>query len=77
MKWSNEELAYKHKDVIATINLAIKELDDVEEYEDIKDMLEEVKDEFGEEAEKYINRYREECKREQNDDNSGYMGGVI
>lgn len=77
MKMSNEELVSIAENAIDSINIALSELDSVEEYKEIYEMLEEVKNKLNTEVEPYKEAYERECEEELEYQNREYERSVI
>lgn len=63
MKYTNEDLTNIKDDVVGSIEIAISELEGVEEYKNILEQLEQIKSDLEEEAEPYEEAYEEECRQ--------------
>lgn len=77
MKMSNEELVSIAEEAVDSINIALSELDSVEEYKEIYEMLEEVKNKLNTEVEPYEEAYERECEEELEYQNREYERSVI
>lgn len=77
IKMSNEELVGASDDAINTINLAISELEGIEEFENALEILEEAKKEIIEASEDIREAYKEECEKEREYENFEYERSVL
>lgn len=77
MRYSNEEMVSIAEDAIKSINIAISEIDDCEEYEEEKNWLEEIITNIKSKNEKYEEEYAKELREEEEYANSEYMRSVI
>jgi len=77
MKWTNGELVEIYANAYDNIQLAIDELNGVDEYKEILETLKEAKSELEETAEKYMQAFNRECDRELKYQNSEYERSVI
>lgn len=64
MKWTNGELVEIYENAYDNIQLAIDELNGVDEYKEILETLKEAKSELVETAEKYMQAFNRECDEE-------------
>ena len=77
MKMSNEDLVYSARDCIASIEVAISEIEGISEYKDILELLEEAKDRLEEAKEVYEEEYAREQQAELEYQNREYERSVI
>lgn len=77
MKWTNGELVEIYENAYDNIQLAIDELNGVDEYKEILETLKEAKSELEETAEKYMQAFSRECDRELKCQNSEYERSVL
>lgn len=77
MKWTNGELVEIYENVYDNIQLAIDELNEVDEYKEILETLKEAKSELKETAEKYMQAFNREYDRELKYQNSEYERSVL
>ena len=77
MKWTNGELVEIYENAYDNIQLAIDELNEVDEYKEILETLKEAKSELEETAEKYMQAFNREYDRELKYQNSEYERSVI
>lgn len=64
MKWTNGELVEIYENAYDNIQLAIDELNGVDEYKEILETLKEAKSELEETAEKYMQAFNREYDEE-------------
>ena len=64
MKWTNGELVEIYDNAYDNIQLAIDELNDVDEYKEILETLKQAKSELEETAETYMQAFNRECEAE-------------
>lgn len=64
MKWTNGELVEIYGNAYDNIQLAIDELNGVDEYKEILETLKEAKHELEETVEPYMQAYNRECEAE-------------
>lgn len=64
MKWTNGELVEIYDNAYDNIQLAIDELNDVDEYKEILETLKQAKHELEEIAETYMQAFNRECETE-------------
>jgi hypothetical protein len=76
MIYSNEDLVGIKDDVLGTLELAISELEGVDEYKSILDQLEDLKTDLENEAEVYEEAYAEEERKQLEDLNNDYERSV-
>lgn len=77
MKWTNGELVEIYENAYDNIQLAIDELNGVDEYKEILETLKEAKSELEETAEKYMQAFNREYDRELKYQNSEYERSVL
>lgn len=77
MKWTNGELVEIYANAYDNIQLAIDELNEVDEYKEILETLKEAKSELEETAEKYMQAFNREYDRELKYQNSEYERSVL
>ena len=77
MKWTNGELVEIYENAYDNIQLAIDELNEVDEYKEILETLKEAKSELEETAEKYMQAFNREYDRELKYQNSEYERSVL
>lgn len=68
--YDNEELTTIAEDCESSIKMAMSELDGIEEYKEICNILEEALDELEETSQTYKDKYEEELELEKNYENS-------
>lgn len=73
MKFSDEELTNIADESIDYLERAIRELDDVKEYLDIKQELESIKIDLLEESDAYRKNYYKQIEEERNYENVEYQ----
>lgn len=61
MKWTNGELVEIYANAYDNIQLAIDELNEVDEYKEILETLKEAKSKLEETVEKYMQAFNREC----------------
>ena len=64
MKWTNGELVEIYENAYDNIQLAIDELNDVDEYKEVYETLKQAKHELEETAETYMQAFNRECENE-------------
>lgn len=64
MKWTNGELVEIYENAYDNIQLAIDELNEVDEYKEILETLKEVKSKLEETVGKYMQAFNRECDEE-------------
>ena len=64
MKWTNGELVEIYANAYDNIQLAIDELNEVDEYKEILETLKEAKSKLEETVEKYMQAFNRECDEE-------------
>ena len=64
MKWTNGELVEIYANAYDNIQLAIYELNEVDEYKEILETLKEAKSKLEETVEKYVQAFNRECDEE-------------
>lgn len=64
MKWTNGELVEIYANAYDNIQLAIDELNDVDEYKEILETLKQAKSKLEETVEKYMQAFNRECETE-------------
>lgn len=77
MKWTNGELVEIYENAYDNIQLAIDELNGVDEYKEILETLKQAKHELEETAETYMQAFNRECDRELKCQNSEYERSAI
>jgi formiminotetrahydrofolate cyclodeaminase len=77
MKWTNGELVEIYENAYDNIQLAIDELNEVDEYKEILETLKEAKSKLEETVEKYMQAFNRECDRELKCQNSEYERSVL
>lgn len=64
MKWTNGELVEIYENAYDNIQLAIDELNEVDEYKEILETLKEAKSKLEETVEKYMQAFNRKCETE-------------
>lgn len=77
MKMTNEELVYSARDSIESIELAMSEIEDIEEYGDVLEILDEAIDRLKEAKEIYEEEYDKELQEEIDYQNREYERSKI
>lgn len=77
MKWTNGELVEIYENAYDNIQLAIDELNDVDEYKEILETLKQAKSKLEETVEKYMQAFNREYDRELKYQNSEYERSVL
>lgn len=77
MKWTNGELVEIYENAYDNIQLAIDELNGVDEYKEILETLKQAKHELEEEVEPYMQAYNRECDTELGYQNLEYERSAI
>ena len=77
MKWTNGELVEIYANAYDNIQLAIDELNEVDEYKEILETLKEAKSKLEETVEKYMQAFNRECDEELEYQYNEYMRSVL
>ena len=77
MKFSNEELVEIAEDTVSSLELALSELEGVDEFKEIYKDIQETIDQLKSEAEPYEEELQKQWEQEDEDQNSEYERSVI
>lgn len=77
MKMSNEDLVYSARDCMSSIELGKSEIEGIDEYKYILEILDEAIDELKEAKEEYEEEYERELQEDLDYQNSEYMRSVL
>lgn len=77
MKMSNEDLVYSARDAISSLELALSEIEGIEEYKDIYEAISEDRDILNDKLEFYEEEYNKELQAELDYQDMEYMRSVI
>lgn len=77
MKFSNDEMVDYAESAIESIKMAMSELDGIDEYKEIYDLLDDAIDRLEEEKEPYSEAYARECEELRREEELEYMRSVL
>ncbi|MEG0872956.1 MAG: hypothetical protein RSD14_04910 [Clostridia bacterium] len=77
MKWSNEELVSIYEDANCNIQCAIDDLQGVEEYKEVLQIVLQAQEMLDNLAETYETLYDEECEKQEEYENMEYEINVL